>query len=103
DAHNHSQDVPAHSGSYVGEVDTTSISGSGAQYASLTQTLSPTVLVSSIPNQAGTLTAWIYNKGPANAGYYSVEIDISAVSGGTTYTLHYFYHASAVTVPSDTA
>jgi len=103
DAHNHSQDVPAHSGSYVGEVDSTSITGNGAQFASLTQTLSPAVLVSSIPNQAGTLTAWIYNNGPAKNGYYAVEITLSAVSGGTTYTLHYYYHSSTLTVPSDTA
>jgi len=101
DAHNHSTDVQGHSGGYVGEVDTIDMSSNGLQYASLTQSMNPTVAVSNIPNVAGTFTAWIYNNGPGSGGYYSVEIIVYASTGG--YALHYYWHVSTLSVPSDTA
>jgi PKD repeat protein len=102
ESHVTNDNAPALSGAYA-EIDTT-ISGTGTAYASLTNTFSPGITLSSIPNTAGSLSMWIYNneKGGVSsiAGYYSFQITLTA-SDGTQ--LIYWWGNSPATAPTQTA
>ncbi len=94
--------APALSGAYA-EIDTT-ISGTGTAAASLTNTFSSAIALSSIPNAAGSLSMYIYNNGNGGvssiAGYYSFQITLTASNG---QQLVYWWGSSPATAPTSTS
>ena len=102
ESHVTDDNAPALSGAYA-EIDTT-IAGTGTATASLTDTFSPAIALSSIPNTAGSLSLYIYNNGNGGvssiAGYYSFQITITA-SDGTR--LVYWWGSSPATAPTSTS
>ena len=83
------------SGTYSAKTDTTGCNG--LCYAKVRQTLLSTK-VSKIPNQAGTLVVWLYNRGSASDGYVVVEVVIGSSQGRY---LHYRWRLDGSALPSD--
>ncbi len=102
ESHVTNDNAPGLSGAYA-EIDTT-ITGTGTAAATLTNTFSPAITLSSIPNAASSLSIWIYNNGNGGvssiAGYCSFQITLTA-SDGTQ--LIYWWGNSPATAPTQTA
>jgi len=83
-------------GTYSGQTDSSSCSSTG--WAKLNQSFTATT-VSSIPDQAGTLTWDIRNGGIVNF-YYPAELRITSSQGNS---IHYWYRLDSSALPTDTS
>ena len=93
--------APALSGAYA-EIDTSVATGTIS--ASLTETFSPALALTAIPNTAGSLSMYVYNNGNGGvtsiAGYASFQITLTASNG---QSLVYWWGSSPATAPTSTS
>jgi flagellin-like protein len=102
--HETSDTAPNNWGPYA-ELETVPPGYSETGFGALTNTFSPAIAISSIPNAAGSLSMMIYNTGYNNGelggtGYYSFQIVLTA-SDGTQ--LIYWWGSNPATAPTQTS
>ncbi|MEM3653041.1 MAG: hypothetical protein QXL21_07955, partial [Nitrososphaerales archaeon] len=89
----------AYSGTYSGRTSTTNPTGSNS-YARLTQTFPSLLPVSSIPNQAGSLTLYLRHMASAKNGNNTAWVAVASSQGRT---LCYIWRLDGSAIPSDTS
>ncbi len=103
--HETSDTAPNTWGPYA-ELETVEPGYSGTGFGALTNTFSPAIAISSIPNTAGSLSMMIYNNGyngpglSGGTGYYSFQIVLIASDGSQ---LIYWWGSNPATAPAPTS